>query len=90
LPLVEAKFLIRNDHVQLADAAFAQVQRRLGEIFEQVPKDVVLLLLVAQLVAVEADVLKHVLQLAEVGFLDGVQRLVDALAVAGGVAQRVQ
>ena len=34
---------------------------------------------------VEADVLKHVAQLREVGLFDGVQRLVDALAVAWAV-----
>ena len=70
------------DHVELADAALAQVELGLGEVFQQVAQDVVLLLLVAQLVAVEADVLEDIAQLAEVGLFDGVQRLVDALAVA--------
>jgi hypothetical protein len=55
-----------------------------------VAQDVVLLLLIAQLVAVEADVLEDIAQLADVGLFDGVQRLVDALAVAGGVALGVQ
>ena len=43
------------DHVELADAALAEVQFGLGKVFQQVAQDVVLLLLVAQLVGVEAD-----------------------------------
>jgi hypothetical protein len=49
-----------------------------------------LVLLVAELADVEADVLEHVLQLGDVRFFDGVQDLVDALAVARLVAPLVQ
>lgn len=45
-------------------------------------QDVVLLLLVAQLVRVEADVLEDVLELGAIGLFDGMQRLVDTLTVA--------
>ena len=41
-----------------SDVYKRQVQLWLGEIFQQVAQDVVLLLLVTQLVAVEADVLE--------------------------------
>ena len=88
--VLDQEFVGVADDVELADAAGAQVQLGLGEIFQQVAQDVVLLRLVAELVGVEADVLEHVAQLADVGFLDGVQRLVDALAVAGLVPLLVQ
>ncbi len=59
----------------------------LGEVLQQVAQDVVLLRLVAQPVGVEADVLEHAVSpsrsLVAVAVFDGVQGLVDALAVAG-------
>ena len=71
------------DDVEVADPARAQVEVRLGEVLQQVPEDVVLLLLVAELVGVEGDVLEHVAQLRAVRLFDGMQRLVDPLAVPG-------
>ena len=78
------------DDVELADAAGAQVEFGLREVLQQVAQDVVLLLLVPELVGVEADVLKHIAQLADVGVFDRMERLVDALAIAGFVAFGVQ
>ena len=46
--------------------------------------------LVAELAGVEADVLEHVAQLRDVGVFDGVQGLVDALAVARLDARRMK
>ena len=53
-------------------------------------EDVILLLLVTQLVGIEADVLEHIAQLGDVGLFDRVQGLVDALAVARAVPLVVQ
>ena len=82
------------DDVELADAAGAQVEFWLGEIFEQMSEYVVLLRLVAETIGVEGDVLEHavvaIAQLAAVAVLDRVQGLVDALAIARLEALLVQ
>ncbi len=83
-------FVCAADDVESADTRRAQIERRLGKVFEQVTEDIVLLLLVAQLVRVEADVLEDVLELGAVGLFDGMQRLVDTLTVASLEAALVQ
>ena len=82
------------DHIQGADAAGLEVQLRFGEVLQQVAQDGVLLLLLAEAVGIEGDVLEHalarVLELGAIGLFDGMQRLVDTLAVARLVALLVQ
>ncbi len=74
------------DHIQGANARGSQVQLGFVEVFQYMTQDFIFLLVVSQLVRVEANVLKHIPQLGDIGFLNGVQRLVDALAVTRLVA----
>ena len=67
---------------EVANAAGTKVQSRLAEIFEKVTKKVILLLLFAQAVRVEADVLEHIPEFSDVCFFDGMKCLVDPLAIA--------
>src|SRR5690606_18873240 len=81
-------------HIQRADAAGFEVEVGFGEVFQQVTQNGVLLLFFAQFVGVERYVLEHaftgVFEFGAVGLFNGVQRLVDALAVAGFVTAFVQ
>ena len=53
-------------------------------------QDVVLLLFVAELVGIKADVLEYIFELGAVGLFDGMQRLVDTFAVTSLKAALVQ
>ena len=74
------------NHVEVTDPAWFQVELRLGKFLQQVAQNGVFLLLFAEAIAVEADVLEHALiaifELGAVGFFQYMQCLINSLAVS--------
>ena len=88
--LADQEFIGIADDVQRPHARQRKIQLRLGKVFQQGAQQAVLLLFLAQLIGIEADVLKDVAQFAAVGIFQSRQRLIDALAVARLVTMLVE